>query len=129
MLTTKQVERIAWYFKNSQCPTEQKDAVRTAFILAGTEGVQALARMVGRNYKKLVKIGELGQLRRERNRYRRGRGPRPTAQDDGAEVAEAMARGKIGDECQKLRGRRDTNAKTIKRVGRKQSGLKRLFYT
>jgi hypothetical protein len=123
--TVKRIETLAWYFQNAQNKAEQIDAIRAAYILGGDDGVEALARLVKRNKKKLVKLAELSQLRQQMNRWRRGRGLRPSV-DPLAGLGEIAATMEKSGEYREAR--RDNTASkggseiNPTKTGRRQSG-------
>jgi hypothetical protein len=123
-MTTATVMRLAWLFHNAQGRAEQVDAVRTAYIMGGEDGVEALARLVGQNKKKLTKLAEIGKLRRQMNRWRRGRGLRPSVDPLAGlgEIAASMEKGGEFREARRnnLTSRGDEVNPT--RTGRRQSG-------
>ncbi|MCL6558859.1 MAG: hypothetical protein K6U74_08645 [Firmicutes bacterium] len=118
MTVHERLENVAWSFRNALTADERKKAVRAAFLLAGDTGIKVLARLTGRNEKKLRKIGKIGEFRREVYRWGRGRGPNPRQrwlEEETAQVAEAAAGG-YGE----LRySRRDASRSTTNRRSRK----------
>lgn len=119
MLTIyEKLANIAWSFRNALTAEERKKAVRAAFLVAGDAGVEVLARLTGRNVKKLHKIGEIGEFRREAYRWKRGRGPNPRRQWLEQEVAETAAQA-CGGYGERQFGRRDASRSTTNKRSRK----------
>ncbi|WP_027717429.1 hypothetical protein [Desulfovirgula thermocuniculi] len=80
-VTFKWIELAAWHYRNAESKEERAEIVRWVFVRAKHnaryDAVRALARLLGVSAARLAREANLDELRRQMNRWRRGRGKKP----------------------------------------------------
>lgn len=70
----KKLELLAWELKQTSDPNEQKNILGIAYRVGGEKAIYLISARTGYLYQQLVDTGKLWELRKKRNRVRRGKG-------------------------------------------------------
>lgn len=86
-MTYREVAKLAGDFRRTEGITAKQDIIRRVVAEDGEDGLELLAKLVGKPKKYLAWYGGLEKWRRDRSRRRRGKKPISVTDREAAEIA------------------------------------------